>query len=440
MYCKWKTVLALTLLTSTFSAMTHADDKNKEAANIDYSLKLAGDTKAKIESNEEQLDKNMEELFSVIDQKLNGLPDSIADEQAAVDTMLIATQRLNALAKTLIEKYEGYSENRSQYLKILPTAATVFRQAAQTYKEYADQEPYASIAADYRVLASAWETAATVYEKRAKDIGSETDLAETMQFVKRSSIFLSRLETHLSVYPKGSVGPELEAFHRQLRTYIEGFEQLRLRIRTLDQQFKKNLDPGNTTEHKQTESLTLYIGPVKVVTPNADAAKTVKAALKQRNIEYDLQPFESNKFYSLIANEGSSIRPASYHSSYSPPADDSTNRRTTYDSSTSYSAYKSQSRYPAYEPEKMKTVPELIERVNKLPPPSRTQSKPAPKQSIPAPNRDRTTRYAPPPRYFAPPPPPVVLVHNRILVGPNGLPIYPPPVFVMNYPVVIHHR
>ena len=87
-------------------------------------------------------------------------------------------------------------------------------------------------------LASAWETAATVYEKRAKDIGSETDLAETMQFVKRSSIFLSRLETHLSVYPKGSVGPELEAFHRQLRTYIEGFEQLRT----------TNSDSGSTVQ------------------------------------------------------------------------------------------------------------------------------------------------------------------------------------------------
>ena len=62
----------------------------------------------------------MEELFSVIDQKLNGLPDSIADEQAAVDTMPDRHSGvLMPLQKPLIEKYEGYSENRSQYLKNL---------------------------------------------------------------------------------------------------------------------------------------------------------------------------------------------------------------------------------------------------------------------------------------------------------------------------------
>jgi hypothetical protein len=344
----------------------------------------------------------MEELFAVIDQKLNGLPDSIADEQAAVDTMLIATQRLNALAKALIDKYECYSDNRVKYLKILPTAATVFRQAAQTYKEYAEEEPYASIAEDYRVLASAWETIAKVYDKRAKDIGNETDLSETMQFVKRSSVFLSRLETHLLVYPKDAAGPELEAFHKQLRTYIEGFEQLRVRIRTLDQQFQKNLSPDNATEHKPLESLTLYVGDIKVVCPSTDAAKIVKAGLAKKNIAYDIQPFSSNSFFNLIEDEREAIRPA------------------------------------AYEPQKMSTVPNLVDRINSLPPPIRNRNMPSTSQPKSIPSRDRTARRAPPARYYAPPP--VIFVPREAFVGPDGIPIEPPSVIEVSFPRAVAHR
>jgi hypothetical protein len=370
MKCSLETMCCLACVVIALSSVSYADGPRKETQDIDPRLALASDAKNKTETSEAKLNKTMAELFETLDLKLSSMPDGIENERAAVEVMLAVTQKLNELAKSLIEKYDEYLVNVKKYKAALQAAIPVFLQAANANQEYAEQESYAAIADDYRMLADSWELMAKAYKQRADEIDGEADITETMQFVRRSAVFLDRLEAHLSSFPTtGEAGVQRDAFLQKLRTYIEGFEDLRLRMRTIHDHFEKAVDPDRKTEHKPLESRTFYLRDnIKVICPNIEKARILKEALTMENAPFSDKPFQLENDPPMT---GKGFAPAQTAS---------------------------------YVPKKVNTVPEMMERINRLQDANRKKGKQSAPPPRTTPDRERTTRYVPPPQNQLPPP------------------------------------
>ncbi len=164
-------------------------------------------------------------------------PGDLRQEHRAIAEYKKVVQSLRAFADQLIRGHDGANKAIQAYRAALERAPEKLDAAAAVYGRYAAEEPVEALKSQYALMGEKAKEIAAEYAKRAKTLElTEKELTSKMEFVRRSRIFLDRLDAYLDLLVAGqSDGAELQKYLEQLHQYIAHFE-------TSLQQFKAVTD------------------------------------------------------------------------------------------------------------------------------------------------------------------------------------------------------
>lgn len=164
-------------------------------------------------------------------------PGDLRQEHRAIAEYKKVVQSLRAFADQLIRGHDGANKALQAYRAALERAPEKLDAAAAVYGRYAAEEPVEALKSQYALMGEKAKEIAAEYAKRAKTLElTEKELGAKMEFVRRSRIFLDRLDAYLDLLVAGqSDGAELQKYLGQLHQYIAHFE-------TSLQQFKAVTD------------------------------------------------------------------------------------------------------------------------------------------------------------------------------------------------------
>jgi len=181
----------------------------------------------------------------------------IAVGSGSVDTVIKAliqtTSALRQSAQDILERGPQYIAKIDTFAGTLNSAPAVFAQAAALFRTYADQEPYAEVADDYRQVATMFDNLASRTQNSSGTVQKRYDrekLLQTLQFIKHQERFLSRLEAAL--YAQDFALSEIESLIRDIDAHARKFEELRSQIRDLNAAFR-NVEAVAATQRLSPE-------------------------------------------------------------------------------------------------------------------------------------------------------------------------------------------
>jgi hypothetical protein len=201
-------------------------------------LQAAQGIKDKIDADENTLGGLNAEVRKAI---TSGAPQSDLDpDTASIVALLTEVKRLRANADKLLADHQKYVDASHSLSDSLSKAPDLFRKVSEYFTAYAKAEPYAEIRDDYLVLAGTWLAHADRAERRAAELkAQEPQLNDSLDYLKRSALFLRRLEQALGAYPASlASGAVREKFLGQYRQYVTEYEALRQRVRQFHDETK----------------------------------------------------------------------------------------------------------------------------------------------------------------------------------------------------------
>jgi hypothetical protein len=178
-----------------------------------------------------------------------------SEQKATVEAFRGYVKGLRSIAGDLLSHNRTFMTSQEDYGKALSAAPAKFREASRLFREYAAEEPFAEIKKDYTHLSEDWDTLASLVERRAAEVESESkarDWGDTFRYVERTALFLDRLDAHLESFPVDLDSGDIHERHlADLKAYIEGFEALRKHLGT----YREKLQSGAVSP-KVREDLT----------------------------------------------------------------------------------------------------------------------------------------------------------------------------------------
>ncbi len=215
------------------------------SSNEDPRLQAARRLTASIQRTEQEIARQEEAAFRIIEAAINKLPDGTL--QAQLETLAgfrQATSILDAMARDLLAHRDTIITDLESLHEMTQTAVSVYAEAARMYQEYADEEPFDEIKQDYVTLADAWTAMAAFMDKRTKRLAVENEeIRDTMQYLERTSVFLGRLGQNLESIPDLQALQEREQYLLQLRRYVRSFEEFRNLFRKFNAALQSEAHP-----------------------------------------------------------------------------------------------------------------------------------------------------------------------------------------------------
>jgi len=228
-------VLAVWCISWSISPDSRAD------ANFVRPFREVAKVNDEIEKAKQGLLESQEDLAQIISNALHFAgSEEWSEERVAVEGLILYSRRLRSFGEMILAERKRYMETIESYRATLGKAPKAFRQAAKQFEEYAAEEPYEDLAAEYLSVARTWNGMATLIERRSAAIGellgpNDQEVGQVFDFAERTLLFLERYEPTLSVlYPElGPTAPTAD-YLKQLQEYGKQFEQLRSLIRQME--------------------------------------------------------------------------------------------------------------------------------------------------------------------------------------------------------------
>lgn len=184
---------------------------------------------AELREQEARLDASFKRLNQAIElmkvEELSGTRLAIIEVRAIVRNLREQVDRVLADHYDLLNTSKAYRESLEKIRPLLLTAAG-------TFAEYASEEPFEELQKDYRMWAEFFVAIAEKYDqKRVRVQPAVQAVADNLAYVKRTALLLERLERLLEIPPDD--GPDTEVFLQRVASYVQSFEELRLKLREL---------------------------------------------------------------------------------------------------------------------------------------------------------------------------------------------------------------
>jgi hypothetical protein len=203
-------------------------------------LEFARNTKNSLEANEKEVARLQEDMITDLEVAVDHFDlKKLESTDEVVHALHPLVQELSAAAKDILNSEEAYLTALKQLHKNLSAAPTTFRDTARQFENYAAAEPFTEIKEDYLTLAESWYRMAETTERRSEAILAEgKEMTAFKKYLERSSLFLTRLDNHLSSYPDVSDEKTRQEQLERMRHYVSGFEALRSSMRRFHDKIK----------------------------------------------------------------------------------------------------------------------------------------------------------------------------------------------------------
>jgi hypothetical protein len=195
-------------------------------------LKAAQEIKEKIDAQEKNLGALNGEVVKTLS---SGVPKSDVDPNTASAAILLQeVKRLREIADQLLADHEKYVEAFQSLTNTLTQAPACFRKLAEEYASYERSEPFDELKKEYHQMSLTWLALAERTENRARTLkDSVPPLNDSLEFLRRTALFLQRLETSLEAYPITLGNPEesRQKIVEKYKLYIGEYDSLRNRLK-----------------------------------------------------------------------------------------------------------------------------------------------------------------------------------------------------------------
>jgi hypothetical protein len=226
-------------------------------------IREANQTRAKLQSNVQearQIGNELEAITSEISRQRITLQSSTTDK--AIKNLIETTQKLRESALAILEKGPRFLDKIDSFSTPLATAPATYAKVAKLFRKFADEEPYADVAKDYRQTAVLFDNLAVRTEAGGATLHKRYNreaIMETLRYIRHQERFLDRLEAALR--SQDFEIRELEKFLDEIEIYVKKFEQLRTQIKDLnaalqgldDQSITPQPQPPRTSKTAVTE-------------------------------------------------------------------------------------------------------------------------------------------------------------------------------------------
>ena len=138
-----------------------------------------------------------------------------------------AVQELRQLGREIVAKRAEVERLYGELARNLKDAPTIYAAAGRACREFALEEPFPELKADYIALAQVWERLVSSTDGQQSLIAAESgEVKQLFDFLERSNLYLERLDAQLAAIP--SAGAESIKQHMDMvRRYKERFDTLR---------------------------------------------------------------------------------------------------------------------------------------------------------------------------------------------------------------------
>jgi hypothetical protein len=175
---------------------------------------------------------------------------------ALVKTLIESVHSLRESAKVILDKGPSFLDKIDSFSSSLYEAPEKYTAAAELFRRFAEEEPYADVAEDYREVAKLFDNLAANTETSGTYFYQHYDrdaIAETLTYIAHQARFLDRFEAAL--YAQGCAPSEIEAFIRDIEQYSKRFEELQAQIRSINTTFQRlSEQPGPAGAGKTTSA------------------------------------------------------------------------------------------------------------------------------------------------------------------------------------------
>ncbi|HEY4307993.1 MAG TPA: hypothetical protein VGN12_00950 [Pirellulales bacterium] len=242
---------------------------------VDSPLRQAYELKEFIATKEQDLARRQESMIDSLQKAVDRFES--ASEHGANEVF----QEMQPLVRALSAASQDILKNEVEYLASLKrllvshyTTPEAYLAAAKLFKEYAAEEPYAEIKEDYLKLAETWSLLSErSWAEMAAIEAEEAELIAFKQYLERSSLFLKRLDAHLSSVPNQVDEQQRQLHLAKMKRYVKGFEELRASLHTFHEKVK------TTSRSSAIEQSKLAAAVKSATAPDSSHASKSKVAV-----------------------------------------------------------------------------------------------------------------------------------------------------------------
>lgn len=154
---------------------------------------------------------------------------------------------LKSWGERLIENDDRFRLDVSKYDANLYAAITAYKDASATYLRFADGETNEFFKDEYKEMSERCLQYSAEMGRRLKILRENTGgIAGKIEYVRKSVLFLTRLDEFLDLYPATESGERVEKYFEELNQYIQNFNDSLKAVK----QFSDKI----TTEEKKTST------------------------------------------------------------------------------------------------------------------------------------------------------------------------------------------
>ncbi len=178
----------------------------------------------------------------------------VTDDTYSMNEIRAMAGDLVKLADDLSKEYNDLVAQREEFVKQVADAPEMFRHAGQVWRQYAMEEQAigdAGLAGQYTDTVELWEAYAKRAEREREDSYSLKELGQAMFFVGRARVYLTRLVANSPLATGAELLDKKAHFERNVRTFIEQFDDLRMAIRGLTNQLNEDGESADIVDEPE---------------------------------------------------------------------------------------------------------------------------------------------------------------------------------------------
>lgn len=210
-------------------------------------LRTAQIAKQNLETREDEVIRLQAEMVAALQDAVENFdPTRFEATDNVIRSLQPLVRDLYKTSEDILKNEEAYLASLKQLHNAISSTPETFRAAGRLFDDYAAEEPFAEIKEDYLTLADSWRLMAVSVEQRGAAIVQEgNDMVAFKKHLVRSSLFLKRLDEHLSSYPDLSLERDRQQHLARMQRYAKTFEALRGSLRSVHDKLKVNQQPSS---------------------------------------------------------------------------------------------------------------------------------------------------------------------------------------------------
>ena len=207
-------LLVIALLATTFPTSASAEDDEK--------LLAAWHSANKVKEAEQIVESRLEEIAKYLNY---AKPPSLAETRQTISRLKKIVPHLLTQAEWIVTTKPYFDKECFVLHRALREAAEKFAQAADECVMHAEAESEASLVEHYRMLAQHTRESGALMLRRADHLKTQcAGIDKRVEFVRRTLLFLKRLEIWLKFYPSEEQGDRIQTYLTQLDSYLKQFQ------------------------------------------------------------------------------------------------------------------------------------------------------------------------------------------------------------------------